>query len=137
MAPPTDFLGPVLRRWSAERRRTNRRLPALEGLMVTEIIRRPATTASSAKALSLLVAFATVGLYAEFAMAQQAMRRRTDAPTRSLILAEVERLIARNGVYGFTLRDVATPLGVQVQAIYKHYADRDDVFCSVAYVGQP
>ncbi|MDB6091379.1 MAG: hypothetical protein JWN85_4163 [Gammaproteobacteria bacterium] len=53
-------------------------------------------------------------------------------PTRALILNEVERLIASKGVYGFTLRDVAEPLGVQVPAIYKHYADRDDVLVEVA-----
>ena len=45
------------------------------------------------------------------------VRKAAKVPTRSLILNEVERLIARKGVYGFTLRDVAGPLGVQVPAI--------------------
>src|SRR5580700_5446977 len=49
------------------------------------------------------------------------------APTRQRILDEAERLIAIKGVYGFTLRDIAEPLGVQVPAIYKHYKSRDDV----------
>src|ERR1700730_7877310 len=53
-------------------------------------------------------------------------------PTRSLILNEVERLIARKGVYGFTLQDVAGPLGVQVPAIYKHFKSRDDVLIELS-----
>jgi AcrR family transcriptional regulator len=44
----------------------------------------------------------------------------------------VERLIVRRGVYGFTLNDVAAPLGVQVPAIYKHFKSRDDVLIEVS-----
>ena len=54
------------------------------------------------------------------------------APTRQRILDEAERLIAVKGVYGFTLRDIAEPLGVQVPAIYKHYKSRDDVLIEVS-----
>jgi AcrR family transcriptional regulator len=54
------------------------------------------------------------------------------APTRQRILDEAERLIAIKGVYGFTLRDIAEPLGVQVPAIYKHYKSRDDVLIEVS-----
>jgi len=54
------------------------------------------------------------------------------APTRQRILDEAERLIAVKGVYGFTLRDIAAPLGVQVPAIYKHYKSRDDVLIEVS-----
>jgi AcrR family transcriptional regulator len=54
------------------------------------------------------------------------------APTRQRILDEAERLIAVKGVYGFTLRDIADPLGVQVPAIYKHYESRDDVLIEVS-----
>ena len=53
-------------------------------------------------------------------------------PTRERILDEVERLIALRGVSGFKLRDVAERLQLQVPAIYKHYADRDDVLVEVA-----
>ena len=60
------------------------------------------------------------------------VRKGARLPTRSLILDEVERLIARKGVYGFTLRDVAGPLGVQVPAIYKHFASRDDVLVELS-----
>lgn len=52
--------------------------------------------------------------------------------TRDLILDEAERLIAQKGVYGFTLKDIADPLGFQVPAIYKHYASRDDVLIALS-----
>lgn len=62
----------------------------------------------------------------------QAEARTVLAPTRQRILDEAERLIAVKGVYGFTLRDVAGPLGVQVPAIYKHFKSRDDVLIEVS-----
>jgi AcrR family transcriptional regulator len=58
--------------------------------------------------------------------------RSVPPPTRQRILDEAERLIAVKGVYGFTLRDIATPLSVQVPAIYKHYRSRDDVLIEVS-----
>ena len=58
--------------------------------------------------------------------------RTSPAPTRQRILDEAERLIAIKGVYGFTLKDIAGPLGVQVPAIYKHYKSRDDVLIEVS-----
>jgi AcrR family transcriptional regulator len=58
--------------------------------------------------------------------------RATPVPTRQRILDEAERLIAVKGVYGFTLRDIAAPLGVQVPAIYKHYKSRDDVMIELS-----
>lgn len=61
-----------------------------------------------------------------------ARRSGARAPTRERILNQAERLIASKGVYGFTLRDVAGPLGVQVPAIYKHYKSRDDVLIEVS-----
>ena len=65
-------------------------------------------------------------------MASGGTRRGAKLPTRSLILNEVERLIVRKGVYGFTLRDVAAPLGVQPPAIYKHFESRDDVLIELS-----
>ena len=62
----------------------------------------------------------------------QADVRTVPAPTRQRILDEAERLIAVKGVYGFTLRDIAAPLRVQVPAIYKHYKSRDDVLIEVS-----
>jgi AcrR family transcriptional regulator len=58
--------------------------------------------------------------------------RNSAVPMRQRILDEAERLIAVKGVYGFTLRDIAAPLGVQVPAIYKHYKSRDDVLIEVS-----
>ncbi len=59
-------------------------------------------------------------------------RPKKERPTRALILDEAERLIASHGVAGFTLKDVADPLGVRVPAIYKHYVSRDDVLVEVS-----
>ena len=59
-------------------------------------------------------------------------RERIDLPTHRRILDEAEHLIGLKGVYGFTLRDIAVPLGVQVPAIYKHYRSRDDVLIEVS-----
>lgn len=58
--------------------------------------------------------------------------REVPVPMRQRILDEAERLIAVKGVYGFTLRDIAVPLGVQVPALYKHYRSRDDVLIEVS-----
>ena len=58
--------------------------------------------------------------------------RKVSVPMRQRILDEAERLIAVKGVYGFTLRDIAAPLGVQVPALYKHYRSRDDVLIEVS-----
>jgi AcrR family transcriptional regulator len=63
---------------------------------------------------------------------QPANARSALVPTHQRILDEAERLIAVKGVYGFTLRDIAVPLGVQVPAIYKHYKSRDDVMIEVS-----
>ena len=52
--------------------------------------------------------------------------------TRELILDEAERLIATKGVNGFTLKEVVTPLGVQIPSVYKHYRNRDDVLIALA-----
>jgi AcrR family transcriptional regulator len=61
-----------------------------------------------------------------------ANKRIVAAPMRQRILDEAERLIAVKGVYGFTLQDVAAPLGVKVPAIYKHYRNRDGVLIEVS-----
>jgi AcrR family transcriptional regulator len=65
-------------------------------------------------------------------MSADSAQLRQTIPTRARILDEVQRLITSKGVYGFTLRDVAGPLGMQVPAIYKHYADRDDVLIELS-----
>jgi AcrR family transcriptional regulator len=65
-------------------------------------------------------------------MAAMRAASRIRAPTRERILDVAERLIAAKGVYGFTLRDVAEPLGVRVPAIYKHFENRDDMLVEVS-----
>ncbi len=65
-------------------------------------------------------------------MAPAIARAPARIPTSERILDEVERLIAVKGVFGFTLRDVAGPLNVQVPAIYKHFESRDDVLVEVS-----
>lgn len=52
--------------------------------------------------------------------------------TRELILDKAEELIAAKGVFGFRLKDIASPLGIRVPAIYKHFGNRDDVLISVS-----
>lgn len=68
-------------------------------------------------------------------MTRMASRRvraaRPQPATRDLILDVAEDLIARKGVHGFTLKDIADPLGFQVPAIYKHYESRDDVLVAL------
>ncbi len=51
--------------------------------------------------------------------------------TRQLILDRAEQLIARDGVFGLQLKDIAQPLGIQVPAIYKHFKNRDAVLIGV------
>jgi len=65
-------------------------------------------------------------------MAPAIARATARIPTSERILDEVERLIAVKGVFGFTLRDVAGPLNVQVPAIYKHFESRDAVLVEVS-----
>lgn len=52
--------------------------------------------------------------------------------TSELILDKAEELIALKGVFGFHLKDIAEPLGIRVQAIYKHFRNRDDVLIAVS-----
>jgi AcrR family transcriptional regulator len=52
--------------------------------------------------------------------------------TRDLILDQAERLIATKGLHGFTLKDIAEPLGVVVPALYKHYKNRDDILVALS-----
>jgi len=58
--------------------------------------------------------------------------RKKRSLTRQRILEEAERLIAAKGVFGFTLADIARPLGMRVPAIYKHFRSRDDVLIEVS-----
>jgi AcrR family transcriptional regulator len=88
---------------------------------------RPGTSS-----LSPLSRFASVRTVARRARRSTSSGSRESLSTRELIRTEAERLIAQKGVYGFTLRDITETLEVQVPAIYKHYASRDDVLLEVS-----
>ena len=55
-----------------------------------------------------------------------------EKPTRERILDQAERFIAQKGVFGFHLKEIATPLDIKVPAIYKHFKNRDDVLIEVS-----
>lgn len=46
---------------------------------------------------------------------------------REKIFEVSEKLIARHGVHGFRLQDVADQLGLKPPALYKHFASRDQI----------
>ncbi|MFM0174797.1 TetR/AcrR family transcriptional regulator [Paraburkholderia sediminicola] len=54
-----------------------------------------------------------------------------EALTKEKIVAAAIEQIDRNGVMGFSLRDVARSLGVYPAAVYWHVATRDDLLASV------
>jgi len=51
--------------------------------------------------------------------------------SRERIIAAAIEQIDRNGLMGFSLRDVARSLGVYPSAVYWHVATRDDLLASV------
>lgn len=53
-------------------------------------------------------------------------------PTRERILEVAEEVIAREGIEGMRLRDLADPIGIRVPSIYAHFRGRDDVLAAVA-----
>jgi AcrR family transcriptional regulator len=63
-------------------------------------------------------------------------RPRRDAQDRrsppEKILAVAEELVAKHGVHGFRLRDVAAQLGVQIPSLYNHFKSRDDLLAGLA-----
>ena len=52
--------------------------------------------------------------------------------TREVVIAAAERIVARRGVQGASLRAVATELGVTPGSIYSYVADRRELFDAVA-----
>lgn len=53
-------------------------------------------------------------------------------PTRARILKQAEALIAAQGVFGFSLKDVAACFEVRVRAIYQYYESRDEVLIDLS-----
>jgi AcrR family transcriptional regulator len=69
---------------------------------------------------------------APVAVTQKGRQARADAGlTKDRIVAAAIEQIDRNGVMGFSLRDVARSLGVYPAAVYWHVATRDDLLASV------
>ncbi|NUX57653.1 TetR/AcrR family transcriptional regulator C-terminal domain-containing protein [Paraburkholderia youngii] len=65
-------------------------------------------------------------------VARKGRQASTDAAlTKERIVAAAIDQIDRNGVMGFSLRDVARSLGVYPAAVYWHVATRDDLLASV------
>ena len=52
--------------------------------------------------------------------------------TRELILEVAEEVIAREGIEGMRLRDLAEPIGIRVPSIYAHFRGREDVLTGLA-----
>lgn len=65
-------------------------------------------------------------------MARGAAQGRRRGGTRELLLEEAERAIARLGIDGFALKDVAEPLGIKVPSIYAHFDSRDAIVAAVS-----
>ncbi len=64
--------------------------------------------------------------------AAAAGRQKRRGGTAALIVEEAERVIARKGVDGFELKDIAEPLRIRVPSIYAHFAGRDAILGAVA-----
>lgn len=52
--------------------------------------------------------------------------------TRSLIIEEAERIIARDGLEGLKLDDIADRLGIQRPSLYTHFDGRDGILAAIA-----
>lgn len=55
--------------------------------------------------------------------------------TRNLILEAGFRVLAREGVSGLSLRAAAKEAGVTPMAVYRHYADKDDLVNALVMAG--
>ena len=55
-----------------------------------------------------------------------------DRTPRERILETAEELVAKRGVHGFRLRDVAAQLDVQIPSLYNHFKSRDDLLAGLA-----
>ncbi len=69
-------------------------------------------------------------------MSERAPRRRLrqneQVGTRSLILEEAMRLIARDGVEEMRLKDIADAVGIRIPSIYRHFESREAIIAELA-----
>nr|MBA3541734.1 TetR/AcrR family transcriptional regulator [Deltaproteobacteria bacterium] len=59
-------------------------------------------------------------------------RRYHHGNLRETLVKVALRAIAEDGLEGFTLREVARRAGVSAPAVYRHFADKDDLLVAVA-----
>jgi AcrR family transcriptional regulator len=54
-----------------------------------------------------------------------------DLPTRERILAAAERLFARRGFSGTSIRDITDAVGIKPPALYNHFPNKEDLYAEV------
>jgi AcrR family transcriptional regulator len=57
------------------------------------------------------------------------------APTKRRILNAAQRRVRQQGAEGLSMRRVAEDVGVSATALYRHYANRDDILGAIADAG--
>lgn len=60
------------------------------------------------------------------------LRQNEPVGTRSLILEEAMRLIARDGVEEMRLKDIADAVGIRIPSIYRHFENREAIIAELA-----
>lgn len=58
-------------------------------------------------------------------------RSEGDLPTRERILAAAEKLFARHGFSGTSIRDITDMVGIQPPALYNHFPNKEDLYAEV------
>ena len=59
-------------------------------------------------------------------------KRHLKARTRDLIVDEAEKMIAKRGIDGLVLDDIAKSLGIQRPSLYTHFKGRDGILTAIA-----
>jgi AcrR family transcriptional regulator len=59
----------------------------------------------------------------------------SDEPTRERILTEASKLLQECGVGGFSMRKLASKLGLSATALYRHYVDKDELLFAACAEG--
>jgi AcrR family transcriptional regulator len=54
-----------------------------------------------------------------------------DRPTRDRILASAEKLFARRGFAGTSIRDITDAVGIKPPALYNHFPNKEDLYAEV------
>lgn len=59
----------------------------------------------------------------------------TDEPTRERILTEASKLLKEYGLAGFSMRKLASVLDLSATALYRHYADKEELLFAACREG--